>query len=410
MENLKLKLHRYQALMARNHSRFQVAACGRRFGKSRYAWVKIFRTALKKKGRYAWIVPWYKTLYPVSEIIRETIPKEFFTKRLEQGPVIRYLLFPNGSEVHFLSADTEDSLRGPGWDGAVLDEAPQIKESRWIEEIRPSLMDKGGWALFIGTPKGVGNWFYKLYIHGQDKSQTKWRSWNFPTSTNPYIPKEEIETTKNELPEIIYRQELLATFEEGSGTIFRNADAAVAGSLGEVEVGRRYVIGVDLAKTQDFTVMVVIDDLGHVRQIDRFNQLDWVFQKSRIKNLTSQYSGTVIIDSSGLGDPIYDDLSRDGLRIFPFKFTSESKKQLIENLSMKLDRNELTIPHDCEQLLNELKAFSYEMSPQGNIKYGAPEGLHDDCVIALALAAFAALAQELRMVSIAATGMVLQMV
>ena len=94
------------------------------------------------------------------------------------------------------------------------------------------------------------------------------------------------------------------------------------------------------------------------------------------------------LDSTGVGDPIYDDLRRAGIKIRGYKFTGESKRVLIENLSITWDEGRYTIPEEASPLINELKAFTYEISRTGNVRYSAPEGLHDDCVISLALAAW----------------------
>jgi phage FluMu gp28-like protein len=160
------------------------------------------------------------------------------------------------------------------------------------------------------------------------------------------------------------------------------------GATGGKEGSRRYYIGVDLAKVEDFTALVALDEDGHVRGFDRFHQLDWTFQVQRIRAFAEEYNGLIIVDSTGVGDPIYESLYRTGLRVQPYKFTSESKRQLIENLSIRFDAGQLSIPGDLEVLLNELKAYTYEMLPSGRVRYGAPEGLHDDAVTAFALAAW----------------------
>ena len=352
--------------------------------------MELLIAAMRKPGLYWWVSPLYKELVPASQIIREWTPPEFIVKKYSDRNVIRYIKLPNGSEIHFHSADKEDSLRGSGLDGLVVDEAAILKPGRWAEELRPSLMDRGGWAIFIGTPKGR-NWFYELYLRGKDRAAwPDWESWSMPSSVNPHLAAEEIEAARDGLPELVYRQEILAEFLEGEGTVFRRVDEAVAGALGDAEPDRRYSVGVDLAKTRDFTVLTALDDRGHVRGFDRFNQLDWGFQKRRIAAFAARYPGVAWIDSTGLGDPIYDDLRRAGVIAKSYKFTSASKPPLIENLSLVLDERGITIADDPATgvLVNELKAFAYEMGKTGRIRYGAPEGLHDDCVISLALAAW----------------------
>jgi len=354
--------------------------------------MQLLIAASENPGLYWWVSPLYKELQPISRIIRQWTPRGFIEKKLEQLEIIRFIRLVNGAEIWFHSADTEDALRGSGLDGLVIDEAPQVKQQRWEEELRPSLMDKQGWAIFIGTPKGR-NWFHQLYIKGQDRAANpEWESWQMPSSVNPWLDPSEIEAAKQGLPELVYRQEILAQFLEGEGTVFRWIDEALVGSLGDPEPGRTYSLGCDLAKSEDFTVLVALDEQGHLRGFDRFNQLDWGFIKSRVQAFAKRYGGILTIDSTGVGDPIFDDLVRASIRVKAFKFTSESKRQIVENLSLIFDQRKITFPsepkRDMEILANELKSYTYEKLPSGEIRYGAPEGFHDDCVMALALAAW----------------------
>ncbi len=117
------------------------------------------------------------------------------------------------------------------------------------------------------------------------------------------------------------------------------------------------------------------------------HQIDWVFQRKRIVQLAQQYNARLLIDSTGVGDPVCDELHRENVRVDGYKFTNATKKDLIENLSMMIENQKLTIPQ-IPELINELKLYGYKTTPSGNVQYGAPEGYHDDCVIALALAAW----------------------
>lgn len=387
----------------KSKARFKVLACGRRWGKTLFAWIQLLIDAMRNPNElYWWVAPIYKELVPASQTIKKWTPPEaiielreeeilipsIIHKKYEQQNVIRYIRLPNNTEIYFHSADREDSLRGSGLKGLVVDEAPAMKEERWTAELRPSLIDKQGWAIFIGTPKGQ-NWHYRNYLKGQDlQANPEWESWAYSSHHNPHLERKELENAKKELPELIYRQEILAEFLPAGGQIFRLTDDHLTGATGSREEGKNYSLGADLAKTQDFTVLIAIDNEGHVRGFDRFQQLDWNFQKRKIKDFSNRYGGVMYLDSTGVGDPIYDDLRREGVRVRGYKFTSESKRQLVENLSLKIDARpiEVTIPEDLKVLINEVRSFSYEMLPSGNIRYGAPEGLHDDCGIALALA------------------------
>ena len=187
------------------------------------------------------------------------------------------------------------------------------------------------------------------------------------------------------MPSDTFRQEFLAEFLDDSGAVFRRIRDAVKGDFEDPDhENKRYVLGVDLGKHVDYTVLTVLDQFGHLCYLDRFNQIDWKFQKERIIATAKRWNAQVLIDSSGLGDPIYDDLSNI-IRVKGYKFTNESKRKLISNLSIALEQGKITFP-DHRELISELEMFGYEITQHGNIRYGAPEGFHDDIVIALALA------------------------
>jgi hypothetical protein len=155
----------------------------------------------------------------------------------------------------------------------------------------------------------------------------------------------------------------------------------------EVVDGENYVVGVDLARHVDWTVLIVFDEATHkMVYFDRFNQIDWSLQKARIEAVARRYNNALVrIDATGVGDAISNDLERTGLRVKPFVLTNENKKNLIDNLAVKLEGDAIKIMQ-VPELISELETFSYEKTASGKIRYQAPEGQHDDCVIALAMA------------------------
>ncbi len=292
----------------------------------------------------------------------------------------------SGGVIQFLSADNPENLRGEGINALVMDEAARIQREAWEDSLRPALSDTAGKALFISTPK-ARNWFFEMWARGQDrKAWPEYESWTFPTADNPKVPKEDINQAKRTLPSDVFQQEYMAEFLEGTAGVFRKIDQCIAGALIEVPVrGRIYFMGVDLAKHQDFTVISIVDDAGQLVYWDRFNQIDWGVQKDRIYRLATVFNCLVLVDSTGVGDPIFDDLINMHLRVQGYRFSSESKRKLIESLIVAMDNRAVTFP-DIPVLINELRIFEYQMGSQGTIRYSAPAGYHDDAVISLALA------------------------
>jgi hypothetical protein len=294
----------------------------------------------------------------------------------------RIELVPNRT-IWFKSADSPDSLRSKGLDYAWVDEAGLISEEAW-NFLRPALMDRHGIAWFTGTPKGK-NLFFRLWQRGQDPLESEFKSWTFPSNANPRLPNVEIEAFRAEMPDAVYQQEINALFMENVGTVFRKVRDHVKTDIPPYKAGEETYIGCDLGKHVDFTVLIALRANGECVGFDRFGQLDWVLQRRRITDFARRFNGRILLDSSGLGDPVYDELSREYEKLDGYKFTEPSKKDLIENLTIGLDNNEVWLP-DNQLLLSELEIFGYEMTKSGGTKYHAPEGYHDDCVIALALA------------------------
>jgi hypothetical protein len=358
----------------------------------------------KPNGLYWWVVPFYKELAPVTRKVNELTPAALIAphgKQETQG-MIRRLKLINGSECWFHSADREDSLRGSGLNGMVIDEAAKLKETRWSGELEPSLIDFNGWADFIGTAKGK-NWFHKLYCKGLDPFNPLYASFSFSSYENTierggFLEKQSIDAIAEDMPEFLRKQEIYGEFLEGEGEVFRFITRQIREGIEQFNPEHYVWIGADFGKTMDYTVLIALNEKGELVGFDRFNRIDWSFQLGRVKSFCDRFNHYVLlVDATGVGDPIYDGLVNAGVQVRPFKFTNTSKQEIIENLSHMLDEGALWFPGSIQRrefaveyraLQSELEAFSYEIGSTGRIFYSAPEGSHDDCVCSLALAAW----------------------
>lgn len=190
--------HEKQQMFHDSEARFKVPSCGRRFGKSMMAAMELLPQMFIPDTRY-WIVG---PTYDLGE-------KEFrylwdaIVIRLGLGPKIKrkaynlktgdmYIEMPWKTRVDVRSADHPDSLVGEGLNGLIVSEAAKNKRQTWEKYLRPSLSDYKGWAIFPSTPEGF-NWYYDIYILGQDEDYTEWESWNFPSWENPFVYPEGFE-------------------------------------------------------------------------------------------------------------------------------------------------------------------------------------------------------------------------
>jgi len=239
--------------------------------------------------------------------------------------------------------------------------------------------------LFISTPKGR-NWLWEIYQRGVS-GEEGWQSWTFPTSSNPFIAKEEIEAAKRDLPEIIYRQEYLAEFIESDGGVFRRVQEAAILEPQEPQAGRQYVAGVDVAASVDFTVVSVLDAESKEQVfMDRFNRVDYPVLIDRLESVYHRYHLTsMVVESNSIGRPVIDELVTRGLNIVPFTTTSATKQAIIQSLQSAFE-NGLIRVLDEPVLIGELLSFESKRNASGSFSYSAPDGMHDDCVMSLAIA------------------------
>jgi phage terminase large subunit-like protein len=293
---------------------------------------------------------------------------------------------PGGGFVAVRSADNPDSLRGEGLDFVVMDECAFMKTEAWTEAIRPSLSDRQGKALFISTPKGR-NWFWENYQHGLAGDEG-WASFSFPTASNPYIAQVEIEAAKRDLPEIIFRQEYLAEFIESDGAVFRRVQEAIRTEMIDQPIeGRQYIAGVDVAAAVDYTVISVMDmQSKNLVYKDRFNRVDYNVLEDRLESVYKRFNLDLMkIEANSIGQGVIDHLRNRRMNIIPFTTTNATKQTIITNMQSAFEHGEIGIYND-PVLIGELLSYESKRTPSGSFSYNAPEGLHDDCVMSLALA------------------------
>lgn len=387
MSTVRLKLPAYhpgQARIENNLKRFNVMACGRRFGKDVYELNKAIQTAVEGFP-VAFAVPTYKVMIEnwrdMNRIVAPVIKRRSVQER-------RLELFGDGI-IDFWSLDNPDMIRGRKYKRFIINEAGYVPDllEVWNYIIRPTLTDLEGDAIIGGTPKGH-NGFWKMYQWGQDDEMPSWASWQMTSYENPYIPKSEIDNMVNTLPERVVRQEIYAEFLDDAGGVFRRVmEAAVVDQLDTAHHGRQYVAGVDVATKVDFTVASVLDvDSREMVYMDRFNRIDFDVLENRLEALYKRFKlNSMTIEQNSIGQPVIEALVRRNLSIIPFTTTNATKQAAIQSLQAAFEHGNIKILND-PVLIGELQAFEGERTPSGSWKYAAPEGIHDDCVMSLAIA------------------------
>ena len=359
--------------------------CGRRFGKD------IIQRNYASEGLLsgepvAWYEPEYKSLMENWNWFVDT----FYPITKDKSEVEKRIDLVTGGYIEMWSLQDKDASRGRHYKRALVNEAAKVKdlEYSWNAVIRITLADLQGSAMIGSTPKGL-NYFKTMYDRGMDNLQNEWASFHKTTYDNPYIARSEIEELKNTLPEIIFNQEILAEFINSEGAVFRRVQEAVKmeDPLDEPQPNRQYIAGVDVAASIDYTVVSVMDVMSkQLVYMDRFNRVDYSVLEDRLYSLYHRWNLDVIkIEANSIGQPVIDHLENKGMNIIPFMTTSATKQPLIMNLQSAFEHGDIGI-YNYPVLIGELLSFESKRSPSGSFSYSAPDGLHDDTVMSLALA------------------------
>jgi hypothetical protein len=380
--------------MLEQQKRFNVAACGRQMGKTTLG-IRLVALGVQDGWPCAWMAPTYKYLEDVWRQLRQVLEPITVEKSEQQHRIATR----GGGSVECWSLDDPDAARGRKYRRIVVDEAALVRdlETVWQASLRPTLSVLQGDAWFLSTPKGLDA-FHALYQLGQDPLQTEWQSWQMPSSASPFISADEVAAARSELPERTFAQEYLADFIqlEGAG-VFRGVRAVSRLQPRGPERGHQYVFGVDWGRTNDFTAISVIDaTLGEQVALDRFSNIDYEYQSERLHKWAEVYRPVLIVaESNAMGRPLVERLqlgyarllgdARPALPVWAWEATNASKAALVQALGLAIERGDLTLLDDQVQI-GELQAYEAQVLPSGMIRYGAPAGQHDDCVIALGLA------------------------
>lgn len=390
-ELIKFYPHTGQQEVLLKQKRFTILCCGNRWGKSILAaWIALKEAFLPEKliwicaptydlGRRVWdyIVLWLNKYLPQAnaKINNSTLEITIGSSKIC---------------VKSAQAGNEASLLGSGVNLIVADEFSRISKGVWEEYLRPRLVDKQGRGVFISTPIGKQNHFHDLYLRGLNQDDPEYISFNFPTSTNPFISSKELEGVKESVSSDLWRQNFLGEFLDTNATVFKGLENIIKEGIEMNPVpGVSYIAGIDLCakgKGGDWTAITIIDRISkNVVFLDRFRGEDFSYQKEKISMITKKYNNCLtIIDSTGFQSAIAESLRECGVNIQDFVFSNKTKNALIEKLRIYIEMGHIKIPRN-EILISELENFGCILTDKGNVTYQAPEGQHDDAVISLSL-------------------------
>ena len=378
-----LILHDKQLSFINDTAKRKVICAGRRSGKTTGVSVLAARGFVARR-RVLYAAPTQEQTDQFWEYEREYFQKDIRTGNIYKNEQRRVLKWHG--QIRAKTAWDAETMRGDYADLLFLEEFAMMNPSAWDKVGAPMLLDNDGDVLFMSTPTRR-NHFHKVYLKAVADG-VKWKAWHFTSYDNPYLSKTALEEVTGDMTEDAYKQEILAEFLENQGAVFRNiADACtLTASSPSAHKGHRIVFGTDWAKENDFTATSVFcADCSEEVQHDRSNKIDYLFQEKRLKSLTDRWKASGLAESNAMGVPILEQLQQDGMSVEGFYTSPSSKPPLIEDLSLAFEREEA---HWIDDPIwnGELEAYEQKFGRTGRSSYSAPEGMHDDTVIARALA------------------------
>lgn len=326
-----------------------------------------------------WVAPIYAQAKIAYRRFKRYIPKDLYTSNDSD---LRITIKGTGAVLVFKGSDNPDSLYGEDVYACVIDEASRCKEEAWVA-IRSTLTATRGPCRIIGNVKGRKNWAYRL---GQlAKQKKKGYAYHRITAIDAIeagvLAAEEIEDARDVLTSDVFAELYMAIATEDGSNPF--GFKAITNCIAPMpEDSPPVVWGWDLGRKKDWTVGVALDEHKRTVRFIRF-QKSWPETTKEILSETG--AAQALVDGTGLGDPVVQDLQdKSGSDNYEsFIFTSKSKQQLIEGLALDVQAGGVFFPDG--EIKEEMENFEYVHTRTG-IRYEAPPGLHDDCVCALALA------------------------
>jgi hypothetical protein len=298
-----------------------------------------------------------------------------------------------GGRIYRKSGESPAAMQGERVTLAVTDESQDMPEDVW-QNLMPSLLDSDGRLIAIGITRGRGR--FRSYWHAGQKVDAQFYSCSIPSTESPVLralaakagkPVLEWlrETAEEDLTDDEFTQQYLAQWIDGDGAVFHRFESLFTGT-GERAAGP-HIMGLDIGKLHDFTV-VYVGDVAKQEFVyrERFNKIDYLDQVPRIAKIAREWNCRFVhMDATGVGEAVAEMLRAERVPVVPFKFTNESKQALVSKMVREVERGNITFLADDDVLKREMTLFEGTVSPGGVIKYSAPPGFFDDCVMSAAL-------------------------
>lgn len=366
--------------------RFVTAVAHRRFGKTECAVACLVSDAIattKTDAMFGYIAPYLKQAKSIAwrklkRYVSETFGRDWKAVGIQKNEAELWIQLPNGARIQLFGADNADAIRGLYFDGVVIDEIADMKGEVWNAIIRPALADRKGWALLIGTPKGM-NQLYKFYQRGL--KDPLWKSLKFSVSTTdlPWLPPSEIKALEDDMTESMFAQEMLCDFQASSDdVIFKlvDLDRSAKRQLRLSDLtGTARVIGLDVAGPgKDKSVLTKKQGLMTWPQMS-FKGMTTPELCDVLASQMIQWKADACIVDNGYGFAVVEQMQRRGFsNVYGVDFGGKpaqpqyanKKTEMIYRTKKWMDAGG-KLPND-EELFEEAAAHTVRLNDKGKIE------------------------------------------
>jgi hypothetical protein len=358
--------------------KYYILNIGRQFGKTMLGINQMLYWAINHKGcNIAWVTPIYKQ----SKKVFDEMEKVTKTSGLFEYNRSDLTITGFNSQIQFFSGERPDNIRGNTFDYLIVDEMAFTRPELWSEVLSATVLVKGKKVIFISTPKGK-NHFYQLSL--QPNYDNRYKYFHYSSYDNPMIDAEDLEERKRSLPKHIFEQEYLAKFIDNASGLFKNVDSCV---IKTAERTQKLFGGLDIGRADDYTVLTILNKNYQMIYVQRWRQQEWSKIIDEVATKIREYNAEIFVEVNNQGDVFFEMLQNKVYNnIQPYVTTTATKPIMIEDLAVHFENKDIGILNE-NWLVDELNAFTYIYNEKTRrVQYGAPQGVHDDGVMSLALA------------------------
>jgi hypothetical protein len=358
--------------------KYYILNIGRQFGKTMLGINQMLYWAINHKGcNIAWVTPIYKQ----SKKVFDEMEKVTKTSGLFEYNRSDLTITGFNSQIQFFSGERPDNIRGNTFDYLIVDEMAFTRPELWSEVLSATVLVKGKKVIFISTPKGK-NHFYQLSL--QPNYDNRYKYFHYSSYDNPMIDAEDLEERKRSLPKHIFEQEYLAKFIDNASGLFKNVDSCV---IKTAERTQKLFGGLDIGRADDYTVLTILNKNYQMIYVQRWRQQEWSKIIDEVATKIREYNAEIFVEVNNQGDVFFEMLQNKVYNnVQPYVTTTATKPIMIEDLAVHFENKDIGILNE-NWLIDELNAFTYIYNEKTRrVQYGAPQGVHDDGVMSLALA------------------------